>query len=96
MMSCGGTSSVSVRSGIRYSVSIGQKTIRKPAGFALGCILPNRSTTPRSHSLITYSEFQNQIRNTNANTIQKIEIASNIAASVVFRKLHAHSPNSKP
>src|SRR5215472_14586080 len=61
MTSCGGTSSVSIRMLMRVSVSMGQKTILRPAPLACGCMRPSRSTTPRSHSLMMYREFQNQI-----------------------------------
>src|SRR5579864_572184 len=61
MMSCGGTSSVSMRKLMRVSTSMGQMTIFTPAPFASGNMRPRRSTTPRSHSLMMYSEFQIQI-----------------------------------
>src|SRR6266853_4282093 len=64
MMSCGGTSMVSNRKLMRYSVSMGQKTKFTPPLLASGTSLPSRNTTPRSHSLITYSEFLIQIRAT--------------------------------
>src|SRR3979490_716509 len=61
MMSCGGTSSVSMRMLMRVSVSMGQNTRLRPAPFACGIIRPRPRTTPRSHSLMMYSEFQNQM-----------------------------------
>src|SRR5690348_12074976 len=62
MTSCAGTSSVSIRSETRISLSIGEKIRTRPGPFGAGSILPRRSTTPRSHSLITLMQLKIQMR----------------------------------
>src|SRR5271154_4211070 len=55
---------------------MGQTTMRRPEPLDSSCMRPRRRMTPFSHSLMTKTEFQNQIRKMMKGTTSVMAITS--------------------